>query len=88
MQNNRRAILPPGTGLREETLRLNLDKGAADLRVPEKGTQLTFRVVESHPVLSLTLRSRESSWQYAALAMLILLPVAFLLFKRYWKLKK
>ena len=80
--------LPPGTGLREETLRLNLDKGAADLRVPEKGTQLTFRVVESHPVLSLTLRSRESSWQYGALAMLVLLPVALLVFRRYWKLKR
>lgn len=61
-------------GLREEAgRRLNLEVSATDLRVPEKGKPLTFRGVEVHPQLTLTLRSVPSSWRYAAVLVVVLL---------------
>ena len=65
--------LPLESGLREDDGKLNLEKGAADLRVPEKGTKYTFHRVEGHPLLTVTLRSRTSSWHYISLAVLALL---------------
>jgi len=58
-------------GLRDETALFVADAAPADLRLIERGTKLTFRRVEGHPELSLSLRSRGASWQFGALAVLM-----------------
>jgi len=71
-------------GLRDETALFVADAAPADLRLIEQGAKLTFRRVEGHPELSLSLRSRGASWQYGALTILIGLGVVavFLRFRK------
>ncbi|HYG75537.1 MAG TPA: discoidin domain-containing protein, partial [Planctomycetota bacterium] len=70
--------LPAEGGLREGgDGQLLVEKGAADLRVQEKGTRLTFRRVEGHPELTITMRSKTSSWRYGSIVALVAIALAF-----------
>jgi len=70
--------LPLDGGLREgANSQFLMEKGSADLRVIEKGTRLTFRRVEGHPELTITLRSKTSSWRYGSLVVLLVIGLAF-----------
>jgi hypothetical protein len=75
--------LPIEGGLREEVeRRLNLEVGATDLRVPEKGKLLVFRRVEGYPELTLSLRSVPSSWRYLALGVLAVMVIGLVVVAR------
>jgi hypothetical protein len=64
--------LKTDAGLREGSeQQLNLEKGAMDLHIPQRGTCLTFRRIEGHPELTVTLRSRSETWRYSALLALL-----------------
>jgi hypothetical protein len=64
--------LPLEAGLREgAATQLYLEPGLAGLRVPERGVKLTFRRVEGHPELTVTLRSISSTWRYGAVIALL-----------------
>jgi len=77
------APLPIEGGLREETeRRLNLEVGATDLHVPEKGKLLTFRRVEGYPELTLSLRSVSASWRYLAVGVLALMAIGLVVAAR------
>jgi hypothetical protein len=52
---------------------VGIELGATDLRVEEKGTTLTFRLVEEQPTLTLRLRSVSSTWHWAAVGALLAL---------------
>jgi len=64
--------LPLDAGLREDAEnQINLQKSASDLRVPERGVKLTFhRANDGQPELSIRLRSRNASWQFASASVL------------------
>jgi len=74
---------PLDGGLRDSSLGdLLAEHGAADLRVPDKGTRLTFRRVEGHPELTVSLRSKSASWRYSALGGLFAAVFGFALIRR------
>lgn len=76
--------IAPGAGMREESDELALlDAPAAQLRLPTSGRDYTYRRVEGHPELTITLRSKESTWFLTArVALAVILIGAWLVWRK------
>ena len=69
--------LPEGAGLRDDSAgQLHLEKNPVALIVPEMGAKLTFSRLEGQPQLTVTLRSRTSSWRYSSDQAILLIIAA------------
>ena len=72
-----------GPGLRDDSSELHLEKNPIALIVPEMGTKLTYSRLEGHPQLTVTLRSKTSSWRYSSIAGLLLaIAIAAFIYRR------
>ena len=77
--------LSAGAGLRDDSAdQLHLEKNPVSLIVPEMGAKLTFSRLEGNPQLTITLRSRTSSWRYSSVgALLLVIAAAALAYRRH-----